>query len=244
VIGESLSHQGRGSPGVAGGSRLGEFLFHSMGPARIVPPSALFGLVLLGPIGIPLTFQWIEDHLPSGTQLRSGNWKVGISSNAGLRVSSGVFYGPDNQLRGNTIRNGIDQWIQSQVDNVVPAEYVGLNPRARLVANVGSHLGSGPYGIWQEGDPVLRGSKLATAGNVEDQMLEVIESSGEACEAVWEQQTETAQAVTGIAVLGAGQAAASAAAADKRAAEQLKLQQWAVVGGLGIAALLAARAIR
>jgi len=259
VIGESLANQGRIGLGYTGTKSLGKYLIDA-------GPRAQFGseLLPLAPRALLLGWlpeaQWLErGHLPSGSALRSGAWVNGMSASSEVRengewLASGVYLYPPaseldfertgSKLRGPAVRSLIEQWIAYQSDNVVPAEFAGLNPRARLVANVGTYLGTGKYGIWQEGDPVLPGSKLATAANVQEQMLSVIETSGAACEAVWEQQTETAGAITEIAVMGAGQAAASAAAADKLAAEQAKLRQWAVVGGLGIAALLAARAIR
>jgi hypothetical protein len=242
VIGESLSRQGRLAPGVEGGTRLGEFLFHSLGPARVVPPWALTPLVLLGPIGIPLTFQWIEDHLPSGVQLRSGAWKQSVLGSGGIRVSAGVFYQADDQLRGNAIRDGIQQWIQNQVDNVQPAGVP--SPRTKLVNNVGTYQGSGPYGLWQEGDPILPGSKLATAGNVETQMLDVIETSDEACAQQWVQQAGAAGAATVIALSAEERAAADARASATAREQQMRNNQIAIVGGLGIAALLAVRAFR
>ena len=243
VIGESLSRQGRLAPGVEGGTRLGEFLFHSIGPARLVPPWALGPFILLGPlIGIPLTFQWIEDHLPPGAQLRSGAWKHSIQGTAGIRISSGVFLQADNQLRGNTVRDGIQQWIQNQVDNVQPTGVP--SPRTKLTNNVGTYQGSGPYGIWAEGDPILSGSKLATAHNVEEQMLDVIETSAGACAAQWEQEGQSAQAGTAIALMGADQAARDAAAARAAKVRQDKLNQVAIVGALGITGLLVARALR
>ena len=243
VIGESLSRQGRLAPGVEGGTRLGEFLFHSLGPARVVPNWALAPLVLLGPIGIPLTFQWIEDHLPSGVLLRSGAWKQSVQGSGGTRVSAGVFYDHgDNQLRGNAVRHGIQQWIQNQVDNVQPAGVP--SPRTKLVNNVGTYQGSGQYGLWQEGDPILPGSKLATAGNVETQMLDVIESSDLACEQQWAQQAGAAGAATVIALSAEERAAADARASATAREQQMRNNQIAIVGGLGIAALLAVRAFR
>jgi len=197
TIADSLENLGNSPPGsdLSGGKRLAEYMFDVLGAERLIPPGDLIGLgFLCGPGGPPALalcqIQWIEEHLPSGQSVRSESY-LDAPSAGGTQVSPGIKI-KNGRYRGVGIKSVIFDWTRYQAQNV-SSPALG-NVRDDLLRMVGSWTGSGPYGIWQEGDPIADGSELGNLIYMWEDMIAISEEAQDLCDTfnIAEQQRQDA----------------------------------------------------
>jgi|6_EtaG_2_1085325.scaffolds.fasta_scaffold01307_3 hypothetical protein len=164
AVADSLLNLGNAAPGydIANSKRLAEYMIDALGVERLIPVGDLIGIgFLAGPFGPHAIaagqLQWIEDHLPSGSSIASGEY-LEAPSQGGTVVSPGIKI-KNGRYRGVGIKGVIFDWTKYQAENVSTG-FLG-NAREDLIRMVGSWTGSGRYGIWQEGDAILEGSELS-----------------------------------------------------------------------------------
>jgi hypothetical protein len=187
AIGDSLRNLGNAPPGtdLAGGKRLAEFLFDTLGVERLIPIGDLIGIGLgCGPLGpqaiLGCQVQWIEDHLPSGIDIATGDYLNAPSSQgSGVRVSSNLYI-TNGDYRGTTLKGAILDWIRYQAENVTTG-MLG-NAREDLIRMVGTWQGSGQYGLWSDADQVHAGSELGRLLEKFENMTELAEHGQALCD--------------------------------------------------------------
>ena len=248
IIAESLSFKGRHPPGsdLSGGKRLAEYALDSLGPTRLLPPGVMAAHAFLGPgLGWLASIDWVEARMPTGNELVNGDWRQAVRGGTGEYISPGVYLSPGGAgtasvYKGNRIGRLISQWIRYQVQNVTTSD-LGT-ARRNLTTYVGSYRGTGPFGIWQNGDPIVSPSKLWQVLENRRHILEIEEYARLLCA---EQQAASGELMAEIMTTGielSAEAQEAAILADRQAAiARARRGDWLVVGGLVIGALVAVR---
>ena len=197
--------------------------------------------LLLGPLGPgPLALahmDFIEDRMPSGQDIADGSFR-GRMSNTGTKVSAGVYI-KNGTYRGSKILRLINRWIEYQAQNVSSPDL--SDARSDLIRMVGTAEGSGAFGIWREQDGVRDGSELGNVLFMESEMLTLEREARAICEQFNQLEQDRLDAAL------AGQLGAMDAQLENAAAESERKQRrndFAVVGGLVGAALIAVRATK
>jgi hypothetical protein len=210
AITESLQQRGTNPPGsnVRGGKSLAEYAVDVFGMQNLMP-SSVFGtfvaqIVLLSPAMPGMAaqlvhvnmLQWVMDHMPSGQSIANWSFRTNVPSGSEAlgnslwlapapgQSSVGNDVGRAGSLyRGQALGQLIVDWREYQINNVEPSEIT--TPRAELVQLVGAWRNpsfSGPYEIWQPGDPSLPNSRLEKLQFLETDMLEIEAIGQELCD--------------------------------------------------------------
>jgi hypothetical protein len=247
-IRESLLAQGRPRPGIHGGMELSRFMIE-FGPREDTGSGFIPFVIRTALLGLGPEMDWLEPHLPTGSELASGAWRNNMSASArvrdkGEKLGPGIYLYPKasmwdptragSKLRGPGVRRIIEQWVDFQSANVSGDLSQGWNgtlgPRQTLVKMVGTDIGTGPYGTWQRSDGALSGSRVYTMELLWSDAESLLEEASDLCTLKWEIEQELAETLSDIS---AEQARADIRAAERKAAREEK----ALIGALVVAGL-------
>ena len=210
----------------------------------MLPGLAILNFVAGPGLGTLAMMDWIEAHMPTGQELASGQWRDVIRGGTGEQISANIFLSPMTSgparagavYKGRGIRTLINNWIQYQGQNLTGTD-LGT-ARTTLTHMVGTYRGTGPFGIWKQGDPIAPNSDWANVLEMERHVLEIEEYARNLCA----EQQATQGRLMEAGLLSAEQQATDALAAEREDARRTaRRNDLLVVGGLVIGAYLAVR---
>jgi hypothetical protein len=262
AITESLQQRGTNPPGsnVRGGKNLAEFAVDAFGMQNLMP-SSVFGafmaqIAFLSPLAPGMAaqsvqasmLQWVLDHMPTGQSIANWNFRTTVPSGSeALGNSLWLAPAPGQSSVGNDIGRagsvyrgqGLGQllvdWRDYQINNVEPSELT--SPRAELIQLVGAWQNpsfSGPYDIWQPGDPGLPNSRLENLQFLKDDMLDIEAIGQELCDLREVERQSGARTAR-------EQYELDAIARREQIEKDQQLQQVAIVGAFALVGILVLR---
>jgi len=214
AITEAIENQGKAKANYyVTSTKLKTYLEGQVGEEALVPPGAYSLALLSGPMAPAIIDGFISDRLPSGNDILNGRV---FKSEKGLQISNGIYLwatglptNPQtdaerlqlvNQGRygGPVFSDLLNGWIEHQRNRVSPAGF--LSARATLEKLVGNWEGTGPWGIWEEGDPVSSTSRVGLLDDFRVTMFEEEYDEAQAlCEEQRQWQRDQAEAGIGLA---------------------------------------------